>query len=111
MLETPEFVSTRVGLARAHGRPREDTPHGEIKLWGELAYPGSSDLSDYIKATRPAGLGAGSDMTGSQVLQSRGRKSQFCKWLLELQEECTDPLHVHALNLQTSIFLRDQGFI
>lgn len=73
--------------------------------------PGSSDLSDHIKVSHPVGLSAGSDMTGSQVLQSRSRKSRFCKWLLELQQECPDPMHVHALNLQASIFLQDQGFI
>lgn len=98
-------MSTTVGLAGAAGGWEE------IQLWRELEYLGSSDLSDHIKATHPAGLSAGRDLTGSQVWQSRGRKSQFCNWLVELQQESTDPLPVQALNVQARAFLLDQGFI
>lgn len=39
VLETPEIASMIVGLAGAGGRPREDAPHGEIKLWGRAGEP------------------------------------------------------------------------
>lgn len=48
----PQVMSTTVGLAGAAGGPWR-------KYRRELVYLGSSDLSDHIKATRPAGLSAG----------------------------------------------------
>lgn len=54
----------------------------EMQLWRELVNLGSSDCSEHIKATRPAGLSAGRDLTGARLGRAGAGKANFAAgWL------------------------------